>query len=140
MTTIAAARIDVLTAEVRVLMVGSRQITVSVARQLDQIEPGDIEPFGRVRTGARKPDSAIDVVEVIGAARDGALARSAAAVMRYFCSGSYREGEWCGRSKVRRCAGYPDGNDCWRGHYWLDEPGEWQAWSELPLIVLAGLR
>ena len=75
MTTIAAARIDVLTAEVRVLMVGSRQITVSVARQLDQIEPGDIEPFGRVRTGARKPDSAIDVVEVIGAARDGALAR-----------------------------------------------------------------
>jgi hypothetical protein len=33
--TVAAARVDVLTAEVRALMVGSRQVTLSVYRQLD---------------------------------------------------------------------------------------------------------
>jgi hypothetical protein len=33
------ARVEVLRAEVRVLMVGSRQVTLSVARQLDAVEP-----------------------------------------------------------------------------------------------------
>jgi hypothetical protein len=49
MTNTATATVEVLTAEVRVLMVGSRQVTQSVFRQLDEIEPGFyIEPFGRV--------------------------------------------------------------------------------------------
>jgi hypothetical protein len=43
------AEVEVLTAEVRVLMVGSRQITLSVARQLDRVHLLDVEPFGRVR-------------------------------------------------------------------------------------------
>jgi len=48
---IKTAEVEVLTAEVRVLMVGSRQITLSVARQLDQVPLLDVEPFGRVRLG-----------------------------------------------------------------------------------------
>lgn len=43
------ATVETLTAEVRVLMVGNRQITLSVARQLDTVKLSDLEPFGRVR-------------------------------------------------------------------------------------------
>jgi len=42
------ATVEVLTAEVRVLMVGSRQITLSVFRQLDIIDYESLEPMGRV--------------------------------------------------------------------------------------------
>lgn len=42
------ATVETLTAEVRVLMVGSRQVTLSVARQLDEVDLVDVEPFGRV--------------------------------------------------------------------------------------------
>ncbi len=74
--TTTAARVEVLTAEVRVLMVGSRQITLSVYAQLDDVEPGEITPFGRVapRNGE------VGCVYVVGAsARDadaGTLVRS----------------------------------------------------------------
>ena len=48
MTNVNVAIIEVLTAEVRVLMVGSRQVTLSVFRQLD-IKPYDeVAPMGRV--------------------------------------------------------------------------------------------
>lgn len=43
------ATVETLTAEVRVLMVGSRQVTLSVFGQLDEVEFEQIEPFGRVR-------------------------------------------------------------------------------------------
>ncbi len=76
MTTTTAARVDVLTAEVRVLMVGSRQVTMSVYNQLDEVEPGDLDPFGRVAPR----DAHSDYVYVVGAsARDadrGTLVRS----------------------------------------------------------------
>lgn len=42
------ATIETLTAEVRVLMVGSRQITMSVYGQLDVVNAEEIQPFGRV--------------------------------------------------------------------------------------------
>jgi len=42
------ATVEVLTAEVRALMVGSRQITLSVFRQLDWVTWDDILPMGRV--------------------------------------------------------------------------------------------
>lgn len=49
MTATTTARVEVLTAEVRVLMVGSRQVTLSVYAQLDSAERVEhIEPFGRV--------------------------------------------------------------------------------------------
>ena len=42
------ATVEVLTAEVRVLMVGSRQITRSVYRQLDIVPYDQVEAMGRV--------------------------------------------------------------------------------------------
>lgn len=44
----ASATVETLTAEVRVLMVGSRQVTMSVYNQLDVMPHTCIEPFGRV--------------------------------------------------------------------------------------------
>ena len=111
MTTIAAARVDVLTAEVRVLVVGSRQITLSVYGQLDYAVSDDgLVPFGRVRPGRAhcldpwgggrlSPECPGDCTDVVGRDADGVLVRS--------CTGS-------GRRNPR--------------------------WEALPLIVLAGLR
>lgn len=42
------AVVETITAEVRVLMVGSRQVTAGVYGQLDMVEPCEIIPFGRV--------------------------------------------------------------------------------------------
>lgn len=47
--TSATATVEVLTAEVRVLMVGSRQVTLSVFAQLDSVPYQQVEPMGRVR-------------------------------------------------------------------------------------------
>ena len=150
MTDVHEATVEVLTAEVRVLMVGSRQVTLSVARQLDQVEPDDIEPFGRIRSSSgprpRLPFAAADQIEVVGADRHGTLVRSAAAIMRYRCGDSPgRRVIFNGQQVLgRQCPDYPRGRDgdgpCWRGHTWLDKPAVWWEWSELPLIVLAGLR
>lgn len=49
------ATVEVLTAEVRVLQVGRRQVTLSVVRQLDWVDPAKVKPFGRVRTGDTPP-------------------------------------------------------------------------------------
>lgn len=68
------AKIEVLTAEVRALMIGSRQVTLSVYRQLDRV-PADIcEPFGRVRDTQDRGDA----VFVVGKdSRTGDLVRAA---------------------------------------------------------------
>jgi hypothetical protein len=55
--------VEVLTAEIRVLQVGSKPIALSAARQLDVVDPSVIKPFGRVRIDP-KPDKG--VIEVIG--------------------------------------------------------------------------
>jgi hypothetical protein len=70
------ATVEVLTAAVRVLMVGNRQVTLSVYRQLDEVTPAEIEPFGRVRD---RQDGAGQGVNVVGVHREtGALVRSVA--------------------------------------------------------------
>lgn len=61
------ATVETLTAEVRVLMVGSRQVTMSVYGQLDHVEHGKIEPFGRVMP----KDAQHDFVYVIGKRIEG---------------------------------------------------------------------
>src|SRR5690606_26506941 len=66
--------IETLTAEVRALMIGKRQVTLSVYRQLDTIPWSEIEPFGRVRDS--KDDE--HAINVIGRNRkNNALVRSA---------------------------------------------------------------
>ena len=72
MTTTETATVAVLTAEVRVLQVGRRQITMSVFRQLDRIDPEDIEPFGGVSDGDHYTE-----VAVVGRDGDGQLVASA---------------------------------------------------------------
>ncbi len=113
------ATVEVLTAEVRVLMVGSRQVTLSVYRQLDAIPFYALTPFGRVRASRQPADEfSGGRIEVIGADRDGRLCRS-----------------W-----IFRTAGgaYHDPG----GTFSNREAGEadWAKGSNLPLIVLAGLR
>lgn len=68
----ATATIEVLTAEVRVLMVGRRQVTLSVYRQLDRIPFDEMEPFGRVRDR----DTTYGIA-IVGRAKDGILVRAA---------------------------------------------------------------
>lgn len=65
----ATATVELLTAEVRVLQVGSRQVTQSVAKQLDRVPLTTLEIFGRIRLGEDRL--------VIGRAADGTLAVSA---------------------------------------------------------------
>lgn len=63
------ATVETLTAEVRVLMVGSRQITLSVAKQLDAVGLAKLTVFGRIKIGG-------DYDWVIGADQHGRLARA----------------------------------------------------------------
>ena len=137
------ARVEVLTAEVRVLQVGSRQITLSVARQLDEVPPDDIEPFSRICTGRRRPFAAVDMIEVVGAADDGALVRSMEIIERYRCSAGCPEMSRVianGQESISlNCPDHQHSYDL-SGHFWQPEPDVWRLWSDLPLIVLAGLR
>lgn len=69
----AEARVQVLTAEVRTLVVGSRQVTLSVYNQLDFVPHDQIEPFGRVNP----KDAMIGTVYIVGRdSRDGVLVRA----------------------------------------------------------------
>lgn len=114
------ATVETLTAEVRVLAVGSRQITLSVAKQLDDIPWEDLEPMGRVNLGIKYRRGETEFLDVIG--RDcetGALARTT--VMH---PGSLTEADEARFSKDHLA-------QMWRR---LDE-----VWA-LPLIVLAGLK
>ncbi|WP_255800770.1 hypothetical protein [Mycobacteroides abscessus] len=64
------ATVETLTAEVRTLMIGSRQVTMSVAKQIDVVPLANLTPFGRINIGG-------DSDWVIGAhSETGALCRS----------------------------------------------------------------
>ena len=141
--TTTTARVEVLTAEVRVLVVGSRQITLSVFRQLDRVDAALIEPFGLVRDKPADPGS--DRVVVVGRsarpADHGALVRSSlSAAYEHQQAWHFRNGR------------EPIWDEDSGGGPMTDEARERQAqvcearariaaeWSALPLIVLAGLR
>lgn len=68
-----AATVQVLRAEVRTLMVGSRQVTMSVFQQLDMVPWGEITPFGRVRPPHKEPD---DDGWVVGSSASNVLVRA----------------------------------------------------------------
>jgi len=71
-----AATVKVLTAEVRILQVGSRQVTLSVYRQLDWANSDEIEPFGRVRDREDQKHKTPGEVFVVGVGQDGSLVRA----------------------------------------------------------------
>ena len=73
MTGKSEATVTTLTAEVKTLMIGSRQVTLSIWHQLDRVHPDKITTFGRVSP----PGNAEAVVWVVGSHREtGALVRS----------------------------------------------------------------
>lgn len=113
-------------------MVGNRQITQSVAKQLDIVSLSEIKPFGRVKLS--------DGMFVIGANNDGTLVLS-----------SLRRREWM-KVKVGRetehnyqeltAAGWKISHQ--EGGYHmlsrLVDPDLLDKYINMPLIVLAGLR
>jgi hypothetical protein len=161
------AHVETLTAEVRTLVVGSRQVTLSVLQQLDTVHPVAIDAMGRVRPR----DASSDTVQVVGAnRRTGELIRSWlptrvswAATGRVAC---YSPGEpictpdcRCDADSFMHPKGSEDcagcgGNGYFRGgtdHLYGDgmpvrcdvckpEPALYDVWTHLPLLVLAGLR
>lgn len=72
------AIVRTLAAEVHVLVVGKRQVTVGIARQLDWVEPDEIEPFGRVEGRAIGRHERYPVFAVGRSRATGALVRSSA--------------------------------------------------------------
>jgi hypothetical protein len=138
----ATATVEVLTAEVRVLMVGSRQVTLSVAKQLDEVEPEDIQIFGRICMGSRLPFGIMDQIEVIGSA-GGVLVRSKLTLERYLCGSRGRDRSRMTYNGVDAiCLTCPEHRHVpdVKAHFWTSHPFEWDEWEALPLIVLAGLR
>lgn len=111
------AHVQVLTAEVRTLVVGSRQVTMSVYNQLDRVLPRDLEPFGRVNPG----DSKWTIYVVGRHVITGTLVRSLV----------HRPLDFLNESSFKEY--YADMTPLQ-----LAEIAE--QWSALPLIVLAGLR
>lgn len=72
-------QVELLTAEVRVLVIGKRQVKGGMYEQVDWVAPDLIEPFGRVRSGVYATPSAH--FEVVGRHREtGCLVRSDAPV------------------------------------------------------------
>lgn len=140
---VASAAVEVLTAEVRVLMVGSRQVTLSVFRQLDCVPADVIEPMGRV-TDSRDGDS--EDRWVIGRDDGGTLCRS-----KLWPDGTpFFSGE--AESRLERLIELREHPEWQPWHERHEEElarlTSWQSryfqalnkYEELPLIVLAGLR
>ena len=127
------ATVETLTAEVRVLMVGSRQVTLSVARQLDGTAPSLINPFGRVRIIAEPQRYDL---EVIGSHQmDGSLCRSHIFVRARSCAGygagsegaivSYQDGWPVTRKYCADSSGHePHGWDQYLYDEYTEAPGD----------------
>ena len=115
------ATVETLTAEVRVLMVGNRQVTLSVYRQLDYVYPQWIDPFGRVNANSDR-----NFVQLVGSYK-GVLVRSE--FERIGSTPGYRQ---------------PDHWDIDRLKIYEARRSEWESLKPhllaLPLIVLAGLK
>jgi hypothetical protein len=127
----ATATVETLAAEVRTLMVGSRQVTMSVFKQLDTISSWRIIPFGRVRSGTLYETSwgfkEHAYLELVGSDGEGNLVK--AVVMSKHDIPGIRQPVWHDEAAVSR----------YEGHKAEWEPRR-QYLAALPLIVLAGLR
>lgn len=172
------ATIETLTAEVRVLMVGSRQVTLSVYRQLDHCLPDQVQPFGRVSDKHDESNSEHGCPRVFIVGCDittGALVRSKYFVgfrpernkklvqrrdtenrrsygddprqsVKPFAEERRNEDR---RQKHSRRALPAGGVWMWaestdeyeeRLSAWQEAGSRYKEWTDLPLIVLAGLR
>jgi hypothetical protein len=127
------ATVETLTAEVRVLMVGSPQVTMSVYSQLDEVPPDGIGPFGRVCPKNTRWRTA----DVVGRDEQGVLARSWVPLEPFDLPRPYDivrvYGIHCGTTLSKSLA-WPYGTP-------VVEVRAFSAkWPMLPLIVLAALK
>lgn len=164
-----SAKVETLTAEVKTLQVGNRQVTLSVYRQLDEVGPLEIEPFGRVHDKSQRG------LWVVGRSASGELVKSKADpacdrpwlnIGAWIVAGSEaRSEQLCDLGIEGVEAGFLVNDDVERsqkpfGWAWKSEEdralalsraqdlaGVWKQtravskeWVSLPLIVLAGLR
>jgi hypothetical protein len=126
------ATVATLTAQVRVLMVGSRQVTMSVYGQLDYVEPACINPFGRVKP----KDAAWWRIYVVGQDQ-GTCTLVRSSTLSEAALADLREGK---RIRDRQ---YQVSVPEWDSATEKDRDRFAQVaeqWSALPLIILAGLR
>lgn len=135
------ATVEVLTAEVRALMVGSRQITLSVFRQLDWVKWEECEAMGRVNDD--KDKNYLDIGFVVGKHREtGVLCRAKLTTPPRWeeydqANLNYKE-KWkeTGTNSYKELAKKRD-----RYNQWWDENSLFYFnFKALPLIVLAGLK
>ena len=120
------ATVETLTAEVRALMVGNRQVTLTMYKQLDYASYGAMDVMGRVRAGLKvnAPDlfkPLVPEIELVGRLKStGALVRSFDApwFRNYNANWTQEQGQ-----------SYRDARD--------SRLSELRA---LPLLILAGLR
>jgi hypothetical protein len=151
MSPVTTAEVETLTAEVKTLVVGNRQVTLSVYRQLDHAWAWDVEAFGRVNDrGGDDPNRGKRVrrstptrrVEVVGRhLKTGALVRCELENHSGLILGDV-PWEWnrdhlplADLTGFETDAGEPLPQTM--GEVALDVFDEW---VDLPLIVLAGLR
>jgi hypothetical protein len=131
------ATVQTLTAEVRTLTVGSKQVTLSIFKQLDYVTPWRINAFGRVNAGGKYDGEPVEL-ELVGSDDDGCLVSSHIMsrtqiidpVNRHIL---YLPGRYANTPKTESI----------KRRYRELEP-EWTAmlsrFYALPLIVLAGLK
>jgi hypothetical protein len=120
-TTTTTATVETLTAQVRVLMLGSRQVTLSVFRQLDHATIDDLDVIGRVRDPASCHPEMIDVVG--RHKHTGALCRFALALHpNADRTNFFVRGRWLDADEAQPLINL------------------WDELERLPLIVLAGLK
>ena len=131
----ATVTVETLAAEVRVLQVGNRQITLSIYKQLDTVSPWRIKPFGRAYGQAPGTDDAYGygmkeeaALELVGSDDEGNLVK---AIVK-------ADTDVPG---IRRPAPYATDEAKEKYTYWKAQWNELLPTLEsLPLIVLAGLR
>lgn len=154
--TATTATVETLTAEVRVLQVGNRQVTLSVARQLDAFELQwddealNFTPFGRIKTGAKgmrlvpceRGDKGAERTALPGGncGRSPHCDHIMLRINNEYACGTYErwataefDYQWIGRRQ-------PAGSLIVVNAFANEIPAEFADWKELPLIVLAGLR
>lgn len=96
------ATVETLTAEVRVLVVGNRQVTLSVFKQLDWVPAVEMTPFGRVSSGRKRDsDARQDGVELVGVGDTGSLVQSAVWPVDWTQRAPRVFDHWCEHQKAR---------------------------------------
>jgi hypothetical protein len=124
------AAVEVLTAEVRQLTVGNRQVTLSMFRQLDQVDSDHCEPFGRVHD-SRAP--------TVGGDHGGHLP-AVHVVGRSVDTGVLVHAHRCEPKHPAPWRGLPPRQSADELTRYERDLARYREWVALPLIVLARLR